>query len=196
MSIVNIRYPFLLKCTNYDALKAALLPQKAHFDNFTMWGIGGYAFGYFEGQAQDKARMCTLLETLPTAIVCLYQPGQMAVMYDNPGCVRERKDGLTYRVFAAKLKPGCADEYKRRHMTIPPLASDQPAYESNWGIWLGDGHVFGYCECDPALWTEPTEEIKELTIQWETAQLEIMEWLSDDMDWLTGQKHAAVMQIL
>ena len=193
---MNIRYPFLLKCTNYDALKTALLPLKESFDNFTMWGIGDYGFGYFEGQAHDKARMCSILESLPKPIVCLCQPGEMAVMYDNPGCVRESKDGLTHRVFAAKLKPGCADEYKRRHDTIPTLSADQPTYESNWGIWLGDGHIFGYCERDPALWSEPTEEDRQLTIQWETAQLEIMEWLSDDMDWLTGQTHAAVMQIL
>lgn len=190
------RYPFLLKCSVYSDLKVALLPLKESFDHFTMWGIGGYAFGYFEGQEQDRNRMCAILEKLPESVVCLCQPGQMPVMYDNPGCVRERKDGLTYRVFSAKLKPGCADEYKRRHTTIPPLPADQPTYESNWGIWLGDGHIFGYCERDPALWKEPTEESRKMTIQWETAQLEIMDWLSDDMDWLTGQKHNAVQQIL
>ena len=193
---MKARYPFLLRCTEYDSLKKALLPLKERFDNFTVWGIGGYAFGYFEGEEQDRNRMSAILEALPESVVCLCQPGQMAVMYENLGCVRSIKDGLTYRVFSARLKPGCADEYKRRHTTIAPLPTDRQTYESNWGVWLGDGHVFGYCERDPALRKEPTEELKKRILQWETAQLEIMDWLTDDMDWLTGQKHAAVQQIL
>lgn len=190
------RYPFLLRCAEYDELKKTMLPLKDRFDNFTMWGIGGYAFGYFEGETQDSERMSAILEDLPKSVVCLCRPGQMDVMYENPGCVRSIKAGLSHRVFSAKLKPGCADEYKRRHTTIQPLPTDRQTYESNWGVWLGDGHVFGYCERDPALRKEPTEETRKKIIQWETAQLEIMDWLSDDMDWLTGQKHAAVQQIL
>ena len=34
------------------------------------------------------------------------------------------------------------------------------------------------------------EEEKADTVAWETRQLEIMDWLTDDVDWLTGQKHA------
>ena len=35
-----------------------------------------------------------------------------------------------------------------------------------------------------------TEEERASTVAWETRQLEIMDWLTDDVDWLTGQKHA------
>ena len=193
---MKTRYPFLLKCAEYDDLKKTFLPQKERFDNFSMWGIGGYAFGYFEGETQDKDRMIAILEELPKSVVCLCQPGQMDLMYENLGCVRSNKDGLSHRVFSARLKPGCADEYKRRHTTIQQLPTDRQTFESNWGVWLGDGHVFGYCERDFALRKEPSEELRKMIAQWETAQLEIMDWLTDDVDWLTGQKHPAVQQIL
>ena len=34
-----------------------------------------------------------------------------------------------------------------------------------------------------------TEEEKAADIAWETRQLEIMDWLTDDVDWITGEKH-------
>ena len=34
-----------------------------------------------------------------------------------------------------------------------------------------------------------TEEEKQASIAWETKQLEIMDWLTDDTDWITGEKH-------
>ena len=39
---------------------------------------------------------------------------------------------------------------------------------------------------------EPTEEEKAADIAWETRQLEIMDWLTDDVDWITGEKHDAI----
>ena len=40
-----------------------------------------------------------------------------------------------------------------------------------------------------------TEEEKASTIAWETRQLEIMDWLTDDVDWITGEKHDAIALI-
>ena len=37
-----------------------------------------------------------------------------------------------------------------------------------------------------------TEEEKQATIQWETKMLEIMSWLTDDVDWITGEHHAHI----
>ena len=37
---------------------------------------------------------------------------------------------------------------------------------------------------------EETEEERQATIAWETRQLEIMDWITDDVDWLTGQRHS------
>ena len=43
---------------------------------------------------------------------------------------------------------------------------------------------------------EMTEEEKESTIAWETRQLEIMDWLTDDVDWITGQKHPHIARVI
>ena len=69
--------------------------------------------------------------------------------------------------------------------------------ESNFTIWYGDGHIFGYCELVRAYDAmEPTPEQKAATVAWETRQLEIMDWLTDDVDWLTGEKHAPVERVI
>lgn len=190
------RFPFLLKIGDVEAARSFLLPLRSEYRNFTAWNIASYVFVHLEGKVGDRERLLAELAELPDGVECLCLPGEMSVMYENRGCVRSDKVGLSYRVFAAKLKPGCAGEYRRRHSQIPPMPAEVEACESNWGIWLGDGHVFGYCELDPSLRHEPTEEELRETVEWETAQLEIMDWLSDDMDWLTGQRHEAVRRIL
>ena len=190
------RFPFLLKIGDVEAARSFLLPLRSEYRNFSAWNIASYVFVHLEGEVGDRERLLAELAELPDGVECLCLPGEMPVMYENRGFVRPDKDGMTHRFFAARLKPGCAAEYKRRHSTISPLPADRKTYESNWGIWLGDGHVFGYCERDPELRKEPTEESREATRKWETAQLEIMDWLSDDMDWLTGQRHEAVRRIL
>ena len=40
-----------------------------------------------------------------------------------------------------------------------------------------------------------TEAEKASTIAWETRQLEIMDWLTDDVDWITGQRHDPVRRV-
>lgn len=190
------RYTFLLKSLETDSIANIMLPIRDQFENLTVWEIGTYIFAHFEGTIQEKNHMLAELDKLPEQVECLYLPGQMAMMYENRGCVISKKNALSYRVFAARLKPGCADEYKRRHSLIPPLPNDRENYESNWGIWLGDGCVFGYCELNPSLRQEPTEDEIRETLEWETKQLEIIEWMTNDMDWLTGEKHLAVKRVL
>lgn len=191
-----MRFPFLLRCSESRSLTEVLLPEKTGFRYFTVWQMEDYVFGYFEGEEQDGERMLSLLEKLPESVELLYRPGEMRLMYENLGWVNPDKAALSYRVFSARLKPDCAEEYKRRHDGIKQFPTDQPRYESNWGIWLGDGCIFGYCERDPELRREPTEEQRNANVQWETRQLEIMDWITDDMDWLTGEKHVAVERIL
>ena len=38
---------------------------------------------------------------------------------------------------------------------------------------------------------EQTEEAKQADVEWETRQLGIMDWITNDVDWLTGEVHAA-----
>ena len=42
---------------------------------------------------------------------------------------------------------------------------------------------------------EPTEADKAFTVEWETRQLEIMDWITNDVDWLTETCHPASMRL-
>ena len=42
---------------------------------------------------------------------------------------------------------------------------------------------------------ELTEEEKAQTIAWETRQLEIMDWYTDDVDWITGETHEKIQNL-
>ena len=68
--------------------------------------------------------------------------------------------------------------------------------DSNFSIWYGAGYIFGYCEKVKSFDREMTEEEKASTIAWETRQLEIMDWLTDDVDWITGEKHESIRRIV
>ena len=69
--------------------------------------------------------------------------------------------------------------------------------ESNFTIWCADSEFnFGYCELVKSFDHPMTEEEKQSTIAWETRQLEIMDWLTDDVDWITGDRHEAIRRIV
>ena len=40
-----------------------------------------------------------------------------------------------------------------------------------------------------------TEEERASTVAWETRQLGIMDWLTDDVDWMTGDKHPHIEKL-
>ena len=42
---------------------------------------------------------------------------------------------------------------------------------------------------------EPTEADRASTVEWETRQLEIMDWITNDVDWITGVHHAASVRL-
>ena len=42
---------------------------------------------------------------------------------------------------------------------------------------------------------DQTDEEKYETIQWEKQQLEIMDWITNDVDWITGERHPNIMRI-
>ena len=125
-------------------------------------------------------------------------PGEpMRLMYHDFGVVRENKELIRHRVFMTKLKPGCEEEYKRRHDGLIEKRGDTVTQgpDSNFSIWSSGGYIFGYNEIDTTMETEPTEEEKQFTIEWETRQLEIMDWITNDVDWLTGEHHAASIRL-
>ncbi len=167
-------------------------------DNFSVWGIQDFLFCYGEYpdcvpsvSAADRAAW---EKALAPYVDLFAAPGTLPMMYHDIGIVREDKSLIRHRVFATKLKPGCAAEYKSRHDALVEARGDKitEGPESNFTIWNANGYIFGYCELVRSFDHEMTEEEKASTIAWETRQLEIMDWLTDDVDWITGEKHDAI----
>ena len=121
----------------------------------------------------------------------------MRLMYHDFGIVRESKELIRHRMFMTKLKPGCEEEYKRRHNVLVERRGDtvDPGPDSNFSIWSAGGYIFGYNEIDTTMEVEETEEDRKNTIEWETRQLGIMDWITNDVDWMTGEHHPAVKRL-
>jgi len=178
-----------------------LLDQKG-VSNFSVWGIEDFLFCYGEypdnGISVSPAEREKLEAALSPYMDMFAAPGTLPLMYHDIGVVREDKSLIRHRVFSTKLKDGCADEYKRRHDVLVEARGDavSDGPETNFTIWNANGYIFGYCELVKSYDHEMTEEEKASKIAWETRQLEIMEWLTDDVDWMTGEKHDAIELII
>jgi len=168
--------------------------------NFSLWSCSGLAFGYAEGQegqqlsGKEHAVLSDLVEAFSGLVCWLAEPGEgMELMYHDFGIVREDKSLIRHRMFMTRLKPGCAREYKARHQALIEARGGvpDPGPDSNFSIWSAGGYIFGYDEIDTTMEQEETPEAHAATVAWETRQLEIMDWITNDCDWLTGQVHPA-----
>ena len=182
----------------WNECKGAL--KRAGIENFSIWSIEDFLFCY--GEFPDEVKLSPAdqagFEAWRAALapVCdvFAAQGTLPLMYHDIGIVRADKSLIRHRVFATKLKEGCAAEYKRRHDGLIEKRAGKitEGPESNFTIWNANGYIFGYCELVKSFDHEMTEEEKASTIAWETRQLEIMDWLTDDVDWITGQKHDSI----
>ena len=99
--------------------------------------------------------------------------------------------------FAMEIKKGKKNEYRQILGEIwPDLTAflDQEKVH-NFSIWSAGGYIFGYDEIDTTMETEETPEAHEATVAWETRQLGIMDWITNDCDWLTGTVHSASVRL-
>lgn len=182
----------------WDEAKRAL--DGVEMTNFSAWAICDFVFCYGEapdGAAPERIRAAVdgIAARLADVADVLAEPGTMRLMYHDYGVVRADKSLIRHRVFATHLKPGCADEYKARHDRLVEARGDAVSEgpESNFTIWCANGEYnFGYCELVKAFDHPMTEAERQATIAWETRQLEIMDWYTDDVDWITGEKHEHV----
>ena len=202
------RDPFVLKLKpgmkaeykrRHDEIWPEMLTVLEHqgCSNYSIWAIGDFLFGYREIVHEP----CLTDEDLATVekwneyMKDCYEPfadsSDMQLMYSDIGIVREDKSLIRHRVFCTHLKPGCAAEYKRRHDELAAsrggVVKEGP--ESNFTIWRAKDYIFGYCELVKSFDHEETPEEHAATVAWESRGLEIMDWVTDDVDWLTGEKH-------
>ena len=90
--------------------------------NFSIWNTDSLIFGYYEKadgsvlSAEEKEISERLTKEIEDTFTWISTPGQdMRLMYHDFGIVRESKELIRHRMFMTKLKPGCEEEYKRRH---------------------------------------------------------------------------------
>ena len=156
-----------------------------------MQAFGQRTQHYFDAIAEPGRDMGVVLYQGLIDPVAFAAPGTPPLMYHCIGLVRADKSHIRHRVFSTRLKEGCAAEYKRRHDALIAARGDKitEGPESNFTIWNANGYIFGYCELVRAYDHEMTADERASTIAWETRQLEIMDWLTDDVDWMTGEHH-------
>ena len=164
--------------------------------NASIWTVAGFMYIYAEFEDDCKNGLKDVIAPfeydLSYAGHFIAKPGEMRKMYHDIGIVREDKHLIRRRVFATHLKSGCAEEYYNRHAALIEARGDKVSEgpESNFTIFCANSeYIFGYCELVKSFDHEMTEDEKASTIAWETRQLEIMDWYTDDVDWITGEKH-------
>ena len=209
------RHSFALKVKNgcMDGFRSELgkrwpeitaLLDRNGLENFSLWNAADMVFGYYGSADEtvipdaDKAAAEDIAAAAEPYAEWISRPGQqMRLMYHNFGIVRENKELIRHRMFMTKLKPGCDEEYKRRHDGLVEQRGDtiDPGPDSNFSIWSAGGYIFGYDEIDTSMEREETPEEHEATVEWETRQLGIMDWITNDCDWLTGEVHVQSRRI-
>lgn len=181
----------------------AFLDENA-VQNFSIWNCRSLIFGYCETQekkdlyATARKSINQLITQMEDTFTWISTPGEnMRLMYECFGIVRENKELIRHRMFMTKLKPGCEEEYKARHDALIEAREGIPVSgpDSNFSIWSAGGYIFGYDEIDTTMEREETVQAHEETVAWETRQLEIMDWITNDVDWLTGTYHPASVRL-
>lgn len=172
--------------------------------NFSIWNAEDLIFIYGEHDTafmlspEEEAVIENLTSQMSDLFTWVSTPEQnMRLMYHNFGIVRSDKELIRHRMFMTKLKPGCEEEYKARHDALIEQRGDSldPGPDSNFSIWSAGGYIFGYNEIDTTMETEETPEEHENTIAWETRQLEIMDWITNDVDWMTKEHHVSSIRL-
>ena len=172
--------------------------------NFSIWNAEDLIFGYYEKKdgtqlsSEEKKAADELTEKIQDTFDWISTPYKdMRLMYHNFGVVRENKELIRHRMFMTKLKDGCEEEYKARHDGLIAQRGDtvDPGPDSNFSIWSAGGYIFGYDEIDTTMEVEETEESREQTVTWEMRQLGIMDWITNDVDWMTKEVHPSSVRL-
>ena len=187
---------------NWAAVTSFLDRNRIH--NFSLWSCENLVFGYGEQEedasltGEEREALQQLAGKFETVGSWISRPGQgMRLMYHDFGIPRKSKELIRCRMFMTRLKPGCAKEYKARHDALVEARGGipDPGPDSNFSIWSAGGYIFGYDEIDTTMEAEETPAEHEATVKWETRQLGIMDWITNDVDWLTGQVHPASVRL-
>lgn len=180
------------------------LLDRNEMKNFSLWTVANIVFGYYESNDNfqmsevDKDRIQKWDRLYGDYYSWISSPFEtMKLMYHDFGIVRESKELIRHRVFITKLVDGFEREYKARHDELIRQRGKRlnKGPNSNFSIWYSKGYIFGYNEIDTTMEREKTEEDIISEKNWEIKMLEIMTWLTDDVDWITGECHPCIKRL-
>lgn len=172
--------------------------------NFSIWNAEDLVFGYYETEGvlvfseEDKKQVAAWEACYGEAYTWISTPfEEMRLMYHDFGIVRESKELIRHRMFITKLVPGAEEEYKARHDALVEARGDKVTEgpDSNFSIWSAGGYIFGYNEIDVTMERERTEADRQSDIAWETKMFEIMSWITNDADWISGECHESIKRL-
>lgn len=178
--------------------------DKHKMRNFSIWNVDDIVFGYYETvnvlnfTEEDRSQVAFWEEKHGHTYTWISNPfEEMCLMYHDFGIPRESKELIRHRVFVTRLVEGMEEEYKARHDALVEARGNEinMGPNSNFSIWSAGGYIFGYNEIDVTMERDQTEEERQADIKWETKMLEIMTWLTNDVDWLTGECHASIKRL-
>ena len=173
-------------------------------NNFSMWNVEYMVFGYFETAGfleysnTDRETVACWEEEFGGCYEWISTPFQeMRLVYEEFGVVRENKELIRHRVFITKLYPGKEEEYKLAHDELIEARHGQipQGPDSNFSIWCAGGYVFGYDEIDITMEHEMTESERKETVDWENRMLNLMSWMTNDIDWMLDERHDNIVRI-
>ena len=185
---------------SFQSIKKAAIENEV--DNFSLWRCDSFFFGYYE--TNDDRKDPVTGELMKPVMQIIEEEAEwtsdfskdMREMYQDYGIVRKDKSMIRHRVFMTHLLNSETEEYKRRHDALVEARTEvDPGPDSNFTIWNHGDYIFGYDEIDTSMEHEMTGEEKKDTIAWETKMLEIMEWITDDVDWITDMHHSHVLKV-
>ena len=83
--------------------------------------------------------------------------------------------------FAMKLRPGAADEYRRRHAAVWPemLAALRSAGCHNYSIYQRDDDLFGYFEVDDFARFRAMMDASEVNARWQAGMAALIDPCTD-----------------
>lgn len=166
--------------------------------NFSIWTAGRLVFAYGESSKNVYADAADALEArFDEVLEPLFNVKEgMRLMYSDIGVVRTDKNLIRHRVFIIHLKDGNEEEYRRRHKGLEDARTEtDPGPDSNFTIWYAGGYIFGYDEIDTTMETPPTPEEQQASDDWEKHMFEIMDWVTDDTDALSGARHEHIRRL-
>lgn len=207
------RHAFAMRTKDKNQFKANLgkiWPELTAFldeheaANFSIWNVQDMVFGYFETPGElvytdaDREKAAQWETAYGSCYEWISVPFQeMRLVYEEFGIVRECKELIRHRVFITKLYPGKEEEYKLAHDELIAARNGQIPLgpDSNFSIWCAGGYVFGYDEIDVTMDFDWTPEQLQWNVDWENRMLELMSWLTDDIDFMLPERHDNIIRL-